>query len=99
MAVLRTVIAVSLLVGRIAAQTIYPADVWTTTWDRTKSFTQGASTGASINFVSPGPIGSADIVVSDGTVYQQMVCALYSGLIVCNSHVARGISRTDSVVH
>ncbi|KAG9104052.1 hypothetical protein FRC07_009862 [Ceratobasidium sp. 392] len=52
----------------VAAQTIY--DVWQTTWDRTKLLTR--STDPNVNFVAKGAIGDADIVVSDGTVYQQI---------------------------
>jgi hypothetical protein len=43
---------------------------WQTTWDRTKLLTR--SSDPVINFVTKGAIGDADIVVSDGTVYQQM---------------------------
>ncbi|KAG9074193.1 hypothetical protein FRC06_010869, partial [Ceratobasidium sp. 370] len=52
----------------VAAQTIY--DIWQTTWDRTKLLTR--TSDPAINFVTKGAIGDADIVVSDGTVYQQM---------------------------
>ncbi|EUC54891.1 glycoside hydrolase family 30 protein [Rhizoctonia solani AG-3 Rhs1AP] len=51
-----------------AAQTIY--DIWQTTWDRSKLLTR--TNDPLVNFVTKGAIGDADIVVSDGTVYQQM---------------------------
>ncbi|KAF8595136.1 glycoside hydrolase family 30 protein [Ceratobasidium sp. AG-I] len=62
------IIALSAFLQLVAAQTIY--DVWQTTWDRTKLLTR--STDPNVNFVTKGAIGDADIVVSDGTVYQQM---------------------------
>lgn len=44
---------------------------WQTTWDRAKLFSSvGPSTP--INFVTPGAIGDADIVVNDGTTYQSI---------------------------
>ncbi|KAG9086493.1 hypothetical protein FS749_003610 [Ceratobasidium sp. UAMH 11750] len=52
----------------VAAQTIY--DIWQTTWDRSKLLTR--TSDPAINFVAKGAIGDADIIVSDGTVYQQM---------------------------
>ncbi|KAF8595142.1 glycoside hydrolase family 30 protein [Ceratobasidium sp. AG-I] len=52
----------------VAAQTIY--DVWQTTWDKSKLLSR--STDPNVNFVTKGAIGDADIVVSDGAVYQQM---------------------------
>ncbi|CAE6370824.1 unnamed protein product [Rhizoctonia solani] len=51
-----------------AAQTIY--DIWQTTWDRSKLLTR--TNDPLVNFVAKGAIGDADIVVNDGTVYQQM---------------------------
>jgi hypothetical protein len=48
---------------------------WQTTWDRQKLFTSvGPNTAGTdpINFVSPGSIGDADIVVNDGSVFQPM---------------------------
>ncbi|KAF8705554.1 glycosyl hydrolase 30 family, partial [Rhizoctonia solani] len=51
-----------------AAQTIY--DIWQTTWDRSKLLTR--TSDPLVNFVTKGAIGDADIVVNDGTVYQQM---------------------------
>ncbi len=44
---------------------------WQTTWDRSKLFTSLAPSSP-INFVTPGAIGSADIVVNDGTLYQSI---------------------------
>lgn len=61
-------ITVSATLQLAAAQTIY--DIWQTTWDRTKLLTR--TSDPLINFVTKGAIGDADIVVSDGTVYQQM---------------------------
>jgi hypothetical protein len=55
----------------VAGQQIW--DVWQTTWDRQKLLTSvgpNAQGIAPINFTTPGAIGSADIVVNDGTVYQ-----------------------------
>ncbi|ELU37959.1 glycoside hydrolase family 30 protein [Rhizoctonia solani AG-1 IA] len=51
-----------------AAQTIY--DIWQTTWDRSKLLTR--TSDPLVNFVTKGAIGDANIVVNDGTVYQQM---------------------------
>lgn len=47
-------------------------DVWQTTWDRTNLFSN-VSPSTAVNFVTPGAIGDADIVITDSTVYQQMV--------------------------
>lgn len=44
---------------------------WQTTWDRGKLFTSLAPSSP-INFVTPGPIGSADIVINDGTTFQSI---------------------------
>ncbi|KZV72582.1 glycoside hydrolase family 30 protein [Peniophora sp. CONT] len=46
-------------------------DVWQTKWDRTNLFSN-ISPSTPINFVTPGSIGSVDIVITDSTVYQQM---------------------------
>ncbi|KAF8172956.1 glycoside hydrolase family 30 protein [Mycena galopus ATCC 62051] len=51
----------------IASQQIW--DIWQTTWDRAKLFTSLAPSNP-INFVSPGAAASADIVVTETTVYQ-----------------------------
>ncbi|TCD70167.1 hypothetical protein EIP91_004637 [Steccherinum ochraceum] len=51
-----------------AAQQIY--DIYSTTWDRSKLFTYTNLGSSPINFVTPGPAASADIVINDGTVYQ-----------------------------
>ncbi|CAE6451753.1 unnamed protein product [Rhizoctonia solani] len=61
-------IVASGLLHLTAAQTIY--DIWQTTWDRSKLLTR--TSDPLVNFVTKGAIGDADIVVSDGTVYQQM---------------------------
>jgi O-glycosyl hydrolase len=42
---------------------------WQTTWDRAKLFTSLAPSTA-INFGTPGAAASADIVVTETTVYQ-----------------------------
>ncbi|KAI0345963.1 glycoside hydrolase [Trametopsis cervina] len=54
----------------VVSQQIY--DIFTTSWDRTSSFTYKNLGSSPINFVSPGAIGDADIQVADGTVYQTM---------------------------
>ncbi|KAL4065635.1 glycoside hydrolase family 30 protein [Scleroderma yunnanense] len=43
---------------------------WQTTWDRQKLFTYFQPSPGPINFVPPGPIGSADIVINDSAEYQ-----------------------------
>ncbi|KAH8115004.1 glycoside hydrolase [Phellopilus nigrolimitatus] len=50
------------------SQQIY--DIWATTWDRGSLFTYTNLSPNPINFVSPGAIGSADIVVNDQSTYQ-----------------------------
>ncbi|KAF7970961.1 hypothetical protein HWV62_22552 [Athelia sp. TMB] len=57
------------LAHRAVAQTIQ--DIWSTTWDRSTLFTD-VSPATAIDFVTPGAIGDADIVVDDSTVYQTM---------------------------
>ncbi|KAI9463484.1 glycoside hydrolase family 30 protein [Boletus coccyginus] len=52
----------------VTCQQIY--DIWQTTSDRKKLFTHFQPTPDPINFVTPGAIGSADIVVDDSAVYQ-----------------------------
>lgn len=47
-------------------------DVWQTKWDRSNLFSN-ISPSTAIDFVTPGAIGDADIVITDGTVFQQMV--------------------------
>lgn len=46
---------------------------WSTTWDRSDLFTYTNLSPNPIDFVTPGATGSADIVVNDGTVYQDMI--------------------------
>ncbi|KAF8883226.1 glycoside hydrolase family 30 protein [Infundibulicybe gibba] len=46
-------------------------DIWQTTWDRSKLFTSLAPSSP-INFVNPGAIGSADIVVDDSSQFQMI---------------------------
>lgn len=43
---------------------------WQTTWDKSKLLTR--STDPNVNFVTKGAIGDADIVVADGTAYQEI---------------------------
>lgn len=45
---------------------------YTTTWDRSSLFTYQNLGSSPINFVTPGAIGTADIVVNDAQVYQTM---------------------------
>ncbi|KDR79564.1 hypothetical protein GALMADRAFT_137365 [Galerina marginata CBS 339.88] len=59
----------SIILGPVTSQQIW--DIWQTTWDRSKLFTSLAPS-APINFATPGPIGSADIVVNDATKYQSI---------------------------
>ncbi|KAF8797529.1 glycoside hydrolase family 30 protein [Phlegmacium glaucopus] len=63
-------IAFSSLILSVASQQIL--DIWQTTWDRNKLFTSLAPSSP-INFVTPGPIGSANIVVDDTSVFQPIV--------------------------
>ncbi|KAJ7106818.1 glycoside hydrolase family 30 protein [Mycena crocata] len=51
----------------VASQQIF--DIWQTTWDRQKLFTSLAPS-TPINFVTPGPAASADIVVTETTAFQ-----------------------------
>ena len=44
---------------------------WSTTWDRSNLLADVSPT-TPMNFVTPGKIGSANIVVDDSTVYQTM---------------------------
>ncbi|QRV88287.1 glycoside hydrolase family 30 protein [Ceratobasidium sp. AG-Ba] len=60
--------AFSTVLQLVAAQTIF--DIWQTTWDRTNLLTR--TDDPLVNFVTPGPVGDADIVVDDSTVYQPM---------------------------
>ncbi|KAH7882702.1 glycoside hydrolase family 30 protein [Phlebopus sp. FC_14] len=52
----------------VASQQIW--DIWQTTWDRQKLLTYFQPNPDPINFVTPGAIGSADIVIDDSSVYQ-----------------------------
>ncbi|PIL22448.1 hypothetical protein GSI_15136 [Ganoderma sinense ZZ0214-1] len=54
----------------ILGQQIY--DIWTTTWDRSSLFTYTNLSPNPINFVSPGAIGDADIVITDTSTYQSV---------------------------
>ncbi|KAJ4481148.1 glucan endo-1,6-beta-glucosidase [Lentinula aciculospora] len=55
--------------GPVVSQQIW--DIWQTTWDRSGLFTSLAPS-TPINFVTPGAIGSADIVVDDTSVFQNV---------------------------
>ncbi|KAM6503070.1 Glycoside hydrolase superfamily [Amanita muscaria] len=46
-------------------------DIWQTTWDSSDLFTH-VPMSSSINFVTPGPVANADVVVSDSVVFQQI---------------------------
>ncbi|KAH7922519.1 glycoside hydrolase family 30 protein [Leucogyrophana mollusca] len=61
-------VAALVLLKRVASQQIY--DIWATTWDRSDLFTYFQPTPDPIDFVTPGAIGSADIVIDDSSVYQ-----------------------------
>ncbi|KAK7681614.1 hypothetical protein QCA50_015347 [Cerrena zonata] len=65
------VFSLSTLASPIVAQQIW--DVWSTTWDRSKLFTYDNLGPNPINFVTPGPIGSADIVVNDAQQFQSVL--------------------------
>ncbi|KAF9460162.1 glycoside hydrolase family 30 protein [Collybia nuda] len=56
-----------LFVPPIASQQIW--DIWQTTWDRSRLLTS-VGPSSPINFVAPGAIGSANIVVSDSQQFQ-----------------------------
>ncbi|KAH7909608.1 glycoside hydrolase family 30 protein [Hygrophoropsis aurantiaca] len=60
--------AVLALLHGVASQQIY--DIIQTTWDRSHLLTHFQPTPDPINFVQPGPIGSADIVIDDSSVHQ-----------------------------
>jgi hypothetical protein len=64
-----------LLFGQTFGQQIY--DVWQSTWNQNPLFEYNPSSWSSspsvpVNFVTPGAIGQADIIVDDSQVYQQM---------------------------
>ncbi|KAK7441836.1 hypothetical protein VKT23_016497 [Stygiomarasmius scandens] len=46
-------------------------DIWQTTWDRSQLFSR-IPLSSPINFVSPGPVGAADIIVDDSTELQNI---------------------------
>lgn len=62
--------SVVLLPFLVQAQQIY--DIYSTTWNRSNLFNYTSLSPNPINFTSPGSIGDADIVVNDGTKYQDM---------------------------
>lgn len=45
---------------------------YSTTWDRSKLFTYDNLGSNPINFVNPGAIGDADIVVNDAQTFQSI---------------------------
>ncbi|KAF8127610.1 glycoside hydrolase family 30 protein [Boletus edulis] len=65
---LASTVVVLAALGTAASQQIY--DIWQTTWDKAKLLTYFQPSPDPINFVTPGPIGSADIVIDDSAVYQ-----------------------------
>ncbi|KZT50959.1 glycoside hydrolase family 30 protein [Calocera cornea HHB12733] len=65
----RAVYTSLLLFSSAGAQQIW--DIWVTEYDQSALF-QRQTWSTPINFVSPGDIGQADIVVDDGTVYQDI---------------------------
>ncbi|KAJ7225138.1 glucan endo-1,6-beta-glucosidase [Mycena haematopus] len=62
-------VLVAVLARPVVSQQIW--DIWQTTWDGQKLFTSLAPSSP-INFGSPGSAASADIVVSETTVFQTM---------------------------
>ncbi|PPQ69578.1 hypothetical protein CVT24_001378 [Panaeolus cyanescens] len=54
----------------VASQQIW--DIWQTTWNGTNLF-KALNPRPPLDFVTPGPIGAADIVVSHSTIYQEIV--------------------------
>ncbi|KAF8180143.1 glucan endo-1,6-beta-glucosidase [Pholiota molesta] len=69
-------------------------DIWQTTWDRSKLFTSLAPSSP-INFVTPGAIGSADIVINDGTVYQQ-IAGFGGSLTDSSATILNNLKTTNS---
>lgn len=63
------IISFFLFVHSVASQQIW--DIWQTTWDRSKLLTR-LPQSSPINFVTPGPIGSANIEVLDTQLYQNI---------------------------
>ncbi|KAF8656405.1 hypothetical protein AX16_002550 [Volvariella volvacea WC 439] len=57
-----------LLSQLVASQQIW--DIWQTTWDRTRLFT--SLRPSPINFTDPGSAASANIVIQDNALYQQI---------------------------
>ena len=68
--------------------TDHPGTQWQTTWDRSKLLTYQNLSPNPINFVSPGAIGQADIVVRDTSVYQT-VYGFGASLSACASSRSR----------
>ncbi|KIM38454.1 glycoside hydrolase family 30 protein [Hebeloma cylindrosporum] len=71
---MRTSLGRYLALAIIVVEPVYSQqiwDIWQTTWDRSKLFTSVAPSSP-INFVTPGPIGSADIVINDGAKFQSI---------------------------
>ena len=65
-----------------------PGTQWQTTWDRSKLLTYQNLSPNPINFVSPGAIGQADIVVRDTSVFQT-VYGFGASLSACASSWSR----------
>ncbi|EED79950.1 hypothetical protein POSPLDRAFT_135050 [Postia placenta Mad-698-R] len=81
------------LTSAVTAQQIY--DVWSTTWDRSDLFTYTNLSPNPIDFVTPGATGSADIVVNDGTVYQDMI-GFGASLTDASAQVLSELKSTNS---
>ncbi|OSX61841.1 glycoside hydrolase family 30 protein [Postia placenta MAD-698-R-SB12] len=81
------------LAAPIVAQQIY--DIWSTTWQRDNLFTYKNLNPNPINFVSPGSTGTSDIVVTDSTVYQQMI-GFGAALTDSSAKLLSELKSTDS---
>ncbi|KAJ7588657.1 glucan endo-1,6-beta-glucosidase [Mycena floridula] len=66
---LRSCVSLLFVANLVASQQIL--DIWQTTWDKTKLLTS-LKPATPINFVTPGTRASADIVISDSTVFQSI---------------------------
>ncbi|EDR11768.1 glycoside hydrolase family 30 protein [Laccaria bicolor S238N-H82] len=79
------------LAGSAASQQIW--DIWQTTWDRLKLFSSLSPTSP-INFVTPGPIGSADILVNDAIKFQTI--AGFGGSLTDSSALILNNSKSNN---
>ncbi|KIJ95890.1 glycoside hydrolase family 30 protein [Laccaria amethystina LaAM-08-1] len=80
------------LAGSGASQQIW--DIWQTTWDRSKLFSS-LSPPSPINFVTPGPIGSADIIVNDAVKFQT-IAGFGGSLTDSSALVLNNLKSTNS---